>query len=152
MSAASLTRRSISLLRRVAQLQAEREVVAHGHVRVERVALEDHRDVAVLGRDVVHDPLADPQRAAGDVLEPGDHPQAGRLAAARRADEDHELAVADLEVQVVDRLDLAVQLAHVIEGDCGHRSLPLVRPMSSAAGAAGTIRAAAGLVRDCPAC
>ena len=32
----------------LAQLQPEREVLADGHVRVERVALEDHRDVAIL--------------------------------------------------------------------------------------------------------
>ena len=31
------------------QLQREAHVLPHGHVRVQRVALEDHRDVAVLG-------------------------------------------------------------------------------------------------------
>ena len=38
------------LLLHLAQLERERHVVAHGHVRVERVVLEDHRDVAVLRR------------------------------------------------------------------------------------------------------
>ena len=47
----------------LAQLQAEGEVLADRHVRVERVALEHHRDVAILGGDVVDDPVADPQRA-----------------------------------------------------------------------------------------
>src|SRR5256885_11657323 len=34
---------------------------------VERVALEHHRDVAILGGDIVDDPIADPQRARGDL-------------------------------------------------------------------------------------
>ena len=37
------------LLVDLAELEAEGQVVVDGHVRVERVALEDHRDVAVLG-------------------------------------------------------------------------------------------------------
>ena len=102
-------------LRDLAQLQAEREVLADRHVRVERVALEDHRDVAILRRDVVDDAVADPQGAVGDLLEPGDHPQAGGLAAARWSDQDHELAVADLEVQVVDGEEVAVLLVDVLE-------------------------------------
>ena len=48
----------------LAQLEPEGEVLADRHVRVERVALEDHRDVAILGRDVVDDAIADPQRPA----------------------------------------------------------------------------------------
>ena len=104
----------------LAQLQPEGEVVADGHVRIERVALEDHRDVAILGGHVVDDPLADPQLAGGDLLEPGDHPQAGRLAAARRPDQDHELAVVDLEVEVVYRKDVTVFLGDVIERDGRH--------------------------------
>ena len=99
----------------LAQLEPEGEVLAHRHVRVERVALEDHRDVAILGRDVVDDAVADPQRPGGDLLEAGDHPQAGRLAAARWSDQDHEFAVADLQVEVLYGLEIAVHLVDVLE-------------------------------------
>ena len=44
-------------LRHLVELQAESEVVAHREVRVERVVLEHHRDVAVLGGNPVHDAL-----------------------------------------------------------------------------------------------
>ena len=76
--------------------------VAHRHVRVERVVLEHHRDVAVLGRHVVDDAPADLDLAAGDRLEPGDHAQQRRLAAARRTDQHAELAVGDLDVDAAD--------------------------------------------------
>ena len=60
----------------------EAHVVAHGHVRIERIGLEHHREPA-LGRRHVVDPLAvDHQVARGDLLEPRDHAQQGRLAAA----------------------------------------------------------------------
>ena len=55
------------------------------------------------GVDVVDQLAVDQDLAVGDLLEPGDHPQQGRLAATRRADEDHELAVLDLQVDAVDR-------------------------------------------------
>ncbi len=111
------------------QLEAECQIVANAHVRVERVALEDHRDVAVLGRDVVDDPIADPQEAVGDVLEAGDHAQAGGLAAARGPDQDHELAVGDLDVEVVDGDDLPVPLRDVLEGDGRHAACLRGRPV-----------------------
>jgi len=100
------------------QLQREAHVLAHRHVRIERVVLEDHGDVAVLRRAVVDNLVADPQLARGDVLEPGDHPQRRRLAAARGPDEDHELAVADVEVHVLDGFVAVVEhLGHTIEDD-----------------------------------
>ncbi|MBF8290436.1 MAG: putative phenol hydroxylase [Chloroflexi bacterium] len=102
----------------------EGEVVADRHVRVERVALEDHRDVAILGGHVVDHTVTDPEGALGDVFQSGDHPEAGGLAAARRADQDHELAVLDLERQVADRGDLAVTLGDVVERDGGHDTPP----------------------------
>src|SRR5439155_11070120 len=89
-------------LRQLAELEAEGEVLLHGHVGVERVALEDHGDVALLRREVVHDPVADPDLAGADLLEARQHPQRRRLPAARRADDDHQLAVVDRQVEVVD--------------------------------------------------
>src|SRR5439155_515319 len=53
------------------ELEREAHVLAHGHVRVKRVVLEDHRDVAILGRALVDDLAADLQIALGDVLEAG---------------------------------------------------------------------------------
>src|SRR6476659_1555607 len=83
------------LLRDLLQPQPERDVLVDRQVRVERVALEDHRDVALARRHVVDDALADPQAALADLLQPRDHPQRGRLAAAGWADEHDELLVAD---------------------------------------------------------
>jgi hypothetical protein len=53
-----------------AQLEREAHVLRDVHVRVERVVLEDHRDVAVLGREVGDVLAADPDAAAVHVLEP----------------------------------------------------------------------------------
>ena len=90
-----------------AHLQAERHVVVHAHVRVERVVLEHHGDVAVHRRQLVDDVVVDRDVAGADRLEPGDHPQRRRLAAAGRADEHHELLVADLQVDVFDGVHLS---------------------------------------------
>ena len=94
-------------LRDLAQLEAEAEVVAHRHVRVERVVLEHHRDVALPRLHVGHVGVADRDRAVGDLLETRDHPQQRRLAAAGGPHQDHELAVGDIERDAVDRLDAA---------------------------------------------
>ena len=79
----------------VLDAQPERHVLEHAHVRVERVALEHHRDVA-LGRRQLRDVAAvDQDRAGGRLLEAGDHAQRRRLAAAARADEHDHLARRD---------------------------------------------------------
>ena len=67
-------------------------------------------------------------RAVGDVLEPGDHAQRGRLAAARRADEHEELAVVDVERQVEDGLDaVVVDLVDFVERDVSHVAHPILQ-------------------------
>ena len=113
------------LLVRLAQAQAEGDVLGDAQVRIERVVLEDHRDVALLRRHVVDDPAADRDRAAGDVLEPGDHAQRRRLAAAGRADEHEELAVVGFERQLEDGLDaVVVDLVDFFERNVSHVSNP----------------------------
>src|SRR5206468_1893423 len=88
--------------RHLLQLEPEGDVLVHREVRIERVALEDHRDVAVARGEVVDDALADPHYAFRDVLETGDHPERGGLPATRGTDENHELTVLDLEIHRVD--------------------------------------------------
>jgi len=109
------------LLGGLAPPQPEREVVADGHLGVERVVLEDHRDVAVARRDGVDDVLTDQDPPVGDRLEAREHPQGGRLARARRADQHHELAVGDVQVQLADGLDRSEALDHAVEGDSRHQ-------------------------------
>ena len=64
-------------------------------------------------RHVVDDAAIDLERAGGDGLEPRDAAQQGRLAAARGADEDDELARLDVEVDVLEDLDVAVALVEI---------------------------------------
>ena len=86
------------------------------HMGVERVGLEHHREAAFGGGDVV-DALAFQQDVArGRVVETGDQAQQGGFAAARGADEDHELAFRDRERDAVDHVDRA-------EATCGCRGV-----------------------------
>ena len=118
-------------LRRPQRLQAEGEVLAHRHVRVERVGLEHHREAALGRRDLVHRLAVDEDLAAGDLLEPGDHPQQRRLAAARRADEDDELAVLDVKVDAVDDLDRAEALDDAAKVEARHQATSRRLPAAS---------------------
>ena len=108
--------------RDVRQLEREADVLRHGHVGVERVVLEDHRHVAQLRRQVGDVAVADPDAARVDILEPGEHPQAGRLAAPGRPDEDEKLAVGDVECEPVNRgaLCLREDPRCLVVPDCRH--------------------------------
>src|SRR3546814_13835662 len=92
--------------RPLAQLQAEGDVLEHRHVRPDRVALEDHRHAAALGRQDARrrgqDLPVDLDRAFGRRHEAGDHAQRGGLAAAGRAEERDELLVRQIPVGMVD--------------------------------------------------
>ena len=57
------------------ELQPERQVLLDGHVRVQRVALEHHRDVSRLRLQIGDLAVADHDLSGRDVLEAGDHPQ-----------------------------------------------------------------------------
>ena len=68
--------------------------------------------------------------AGGDFLQPGDHPQQGRLAAAGRPDEDRGLAAFfDVEVDAVNDFDLAVLFLDSAQADIGliHQHAPNMR-------------------------
>ena len=93
---------------RLRQHQREGEVLAHRHVRIERVVLEHHGDVAFLRRHVVDALGADTDLAAADLFQAGDHAQERRLAAARRANERRYLTARKIHRNAEQRLETAI--------------------------------------------
>jgi len=61
-------------LGRLAGAQAEGDVVEHPHVRIERVVLEHHCDIAFPRRQVIDDLAAYFDGAPVGILQPGDCP------------------------------------------------------------------------------
>ena len=88
-------------------LQTEGQVLEDGQMRIEGVVLEHHGDVPVLRRQLVDDFAVDGDLAAGDILQAGDHPQDGALAAAGGADQNDEFIVLDVQVDAVNHLEIA---------------------------------------------
>jgi len=118
----ALDRRGDAGARRAAHLEAEAEILAHRHVRIERVVLEDHGDVAFARRHVVDHLVVNDDLAARYRFEPGDHPQNRALAAAGGTDQDDELALVDLKIDAVDDLQLAVFLDQLLDDDVRHQT------------------------------
>ena len=93
--------RCLALPQTVSQIAVDR------HVRVQRVVLEHHRDVALTGRQAVDDGAADADLARRRLVEPGEQSQRGALPAPRRPDEDQELPVGHGQVETLEGDDVA---------------------------------------------
>ena len=79
-------------LRHLLDPQAKSDVLTHRHVPEQRIILEDEADAALSRREVVHATAADEDIPPVRRLQPRDHTQNGRLAAARRAEQADEPA------------------------------------------------------------
>ena len=80
-------------------------------------------------RELVDHLAADADLAVADLLEAGDHAEGRGLAAPRGADEDHELALGDLEVEIANGDEaVAVDLRDVDAVERQPRTAPDVRP------------------------
>jgi hypothetical protein len=85
----------------VLEAQPEGDVVGHAEEREQGVALEDGVDLALVGRGAGHVDPVEQDAPVGGLLEPGDQPQGGRLAAARGAEQGEELAPGHVQVDAV---------------------------------------------------
>ena len=112
------------LLRRAAQLHAERHVVEHGHMRVERIILEHHGDVALFGLQLVHHAAADGDFARRDLLQPRDHAQKRGFPATGRADQNDEFMVGDGDIDAMDHRVRSELLGDAFYINGGHENLP----------------------------
>jgi len=91
-------------------------------VWVERVVLEDHGDIAVLGGQRGDIAITDEDVPLVDILETSEHAKARRLTAAGRADQNEEFAIRDAQFELVDGGDCGpgINASRLIERDCCH--------------------------------
>src|SRR5664280_715061 len=86
-----------------ARAEPERNVLKHGEMRKERVALEHHPDVALLGGDVRDVPPIQQHRARIGIREPRDHPEGRALPRAARPEQRGDPALREDVTQRHDR-------------------------------------------------
>src|SRR5215207_115615 len=119
-------------------LEREGDVLEDRHVGIERVALEDHGDVAVAGVEGGDVLAVDEDAAGGRHVEAGENAQCRALARPGRTEQRKELARIDLEVDVFERAEAPVHLDDLLELDLpahAHRrpppfTAPTVRPFT----------------------
>src|SRR5690606_24397903 len=108
--------------------QAEAEVSLHRHLRVERAGQANHAVAAVLGffpGDVLAD---DDELAVGDLQEPRDAVEKRGLAATRRPEHHQELALVDVEIEMLEDLDAAEAERQVLDRNTRLHVYPLTAP------------------------
>ncbi len=94
----------------------------NGHVGKQRIGLENHADIALVGLQAVLLLAADGDATGGRRFEAGDHAQDGRLAAAGGAEEGNEFTLLDLHVEVMHDLHVAEGFLEVCEFEKGHEN------------------------------
>lgn len=87
------------VLRHLLKRQSERHILVNRHMRIQRVALENHRNIAVLRRNVIDAALADIHITVRDLLKTCNHTQRSRFTAAGRADQHDKFLVRDFKIK-----------------------------------------------------
>ena len=85
------------------KFKTERHIVVNGHVRIKRVVLENHRDISILGLNVVHKFAVDIKFTVGNFFQTRDHTKSGGLTAAGRTDEYDKFFIFDIEGEIGNR-------------------------------------------------
>src|SRR5260370_19553617 len=106
------------------QPEGKAHVGGDRHMRVERVVLEDHRDVAFFRRHIVDHAVANADLARRNIFEAGNHAEQRRFATAGWPDQNDELTVTDRDVDAVNDLGHAEGFPDVTNDDRSHAGLP----------------------------
>ena len=89
------------------RMQRKGQILGHRQARIKGIKLEYHGDIALRRFEIV-DPLAGDENVAfAGPFQPADHPESRRLAAARRAEQAHDFAGFDIEIDGIHRCEFA---------------------------------------------
>ena len=98
------------------------DIVPDRLMRIERVALKHHRDVAIARLQLRHIPFADQDPPFGRHVEPCENAQRRGLTASGRPEQRHERAIRHLQVEGMERRKRVESLADALVGDRAHRA------------------------------
>ena len=104
--------------------QGEADIIKHGFMRIKRIALEDHRNVAILWDHVINNAAPNRNRAIADFFKTRKHAQQGRFATARRTYQNDKFAVFDIDIHAVHDLNIGVAFDDVFYFYIGHWASP----------------------------
>jgi len=100
-------------------------------MRIERIVLEDHGDVPVLGRHLIDNPVIDADLSGADLFQSGDHAQRRRFSAAGRAHQHYELFILDINVNSINRANLIIKdLAYLVQLNTRQDFAPVLMPLN----------------------
>ncbi len=114
-------------LGQLSHLKREGNILVDGPVRIKGIALEDHGNIPVTGRDIVDFLSVDTERSGGNILKSGYPTQGCGLSASGRTDKDNEFLILDFQVQIRDdRLfGSGIDFNNVFKFNTGHKRLLL---------------------------
>ncbi|MCY1231036.1 hypothetical protein D9M72_434720 [compost metagenome] len=128
------------VLRHAADFHAEGDVSGDRHVRIERVGLEHHGDVALRRMQIGDRAAIDGDLPRRDRLQPGNRVEQRGLTAARGADEHEETTLFNLQVDVLQDLERAIGFAQVADFQERHELILSRRPTSARERSSGRTR------------
>ena len=89
------------ILGNLSQLQTKCHIVIYGHMRIQSVVLEYHRDITVLRLYIVYYSVTNLQFTGGDIFQTCNHTKGGRLTTSGRSYENNKFLVCDFQVEVL---------------------------------------------------
>src|SRR5215510_789997 len=100
--------------------QGKGEILVDGQMRIERVALKHHANIALAGREVVDATSVEAQHTAGRAVDAGQHQECGRLATATGSEQGQKFSLGDGTTELLDCWYGAKILINPFKGDSSH--------------------------------
>src|SRR4029079_15364845 len=95
--------------------EAEADVLAHAHMREQRLILKHHAETAGFGLQLIDAGVVEPDAAAGQAEKAGEAVERRRFAAAGRPQQRDEFAPAYRQIDALEGVDEAEIAAHPVE-------------------------------------
>jgi hypothetical protein len=85
-------------------------------MRIQSIVLENHRDISVLGLNIVHELAVDPELTGADIFQAGDHTKCSGFTTARRTYEDDKLLIFDFHIEILNSVEaVGINLVDILQ-------------------------------------